>query len=88
MAGVAENLNVHVTLTHEKPAIKWCAGGNDLPLERLLRDYQVTFPLHCGNFILTATIYLTPNAHTHRSTKYYKYKICTRTKYTESLIPV
>ena len=63
MAGVAENLNVCVNLTLLK---KWCVGGNDFPLsnyrttiERLLRDYQATFPLHRGNFILTATVDLT-----------------------------
>ena len=64
MAGVAENLNVRVTLTLEKnQRLKWCVGGNDFPLsdyrttiKRLLRNYQTTFSLRCGNFILTATV--------------------------------
>ena len=66
MAGVAENLNVRVTLTLEKKQrLKWCVGGNDFPLsdyrttiKRLLHDYQTTFQLRCGNFILTATVLL------------------------------
>ena len=65
MAGVAENLNVCVTLKLEKnQRLKWCVGGNDFPLndyrttiKRLLRNYQATFPLRRGNFILTATVY-------------------------------
>ena len=64
MAGVTENLNVRVTLTLEKKQrLKWCVGGNNFPLsncrtaiKRLLRDYQATFPLCHGNFILTATV--------------------------------
>ena len=53
MAGVAENLNVRVTLTLEKKQqLKWCVGGNDFPLS----DYQTTFELRCGNFILAATV--------------------------------
>ena len=65
MAGVAENLNVRITLTLEKKQqrLKWCVGGSDFPssdyrttIKRLLRDYQTTFPLRRGNFILTATV--------------------------------
>ena len=68
MAGVAENLNVCVTLTLEKKRrLKWCVGGNYFPLsdyrttikttiKRLLHDYQTTFQLRCGNFILAATV--------------------------------
>ena len=55
MAGVAENLNVRVTLTLEKnQRLNWCVGGNDFPLS----NYQTTFPLRRGNFILTATVQL------------------------------
>ena len=64
MAGVAENLNVRVTLTLENQRLKWCVGRNDFLLsdyqttiERLLRDYQATLPLRQGNFILTATVF-------------------------------
>ena len=67
MVGVAENLNVRVTLTLEKPATKvvrrrkqfsveQLSNDYETTIERLLRDYQATFPLHCGNFILTATV--------------------------------
>ena len=71
MAGVAENQNVRVTLTLEKnQRLKWCVGGNDFPLsdyrttiKRLLRDYQTTFPLRCGNFILTATYVYVSGSH-------------------------
>ena len=39
MAGVAENLNVRVTLTLEKKQrLKWCVGGNDFSLS----DYRMT----------------------------------------------
>ena len=39
MAGVAENLNVRVTLTLEKnQRLKWCVGGNDF----LLSNYRTT----------------------------------------------
>ena len=52
MAGVAENLNVRVTLTlEEKKATKVVRRR-----KRFFRDYQTTFQLRCGNFILTATV--------------------------------
>ena len=54
MAGVAETLNVRVTLTLEK---NWCVGGNDFPLsdyrttiKRLLHDYQTTFARLSNDF--------------------------------------
>ena len=63
MAGVAENLNVCVTLTLEKPATKVVRRRKRFSIERLSNDYQTTiarlsndFPLHRGNFILTATV--------------------------------
>ena len=47
MAGVAENLNVRVTLKLEKKQrLKWCVGGNDFPLN----DYQTTFARLSNDF--------------------------------------
>ena len=43
MVGVAENLNVRVTLTLEK---KWCVGGNDFPLS----DYRTTIAQLSSDF--------------------------------------
>ena len=57
MAGVAENINVRVTLKLEKnQQLKWHVGGNDFRIEQLSSNYQATFPLRCGKFILTATV--------------------------------
>ena len=57
MAGVAENLNVRVTLKLEKkPATKVARSRKRFSIEGLSSNYQATFPLHCGNFILTATV--------------------------------
>ena len=39
MEGVAENLNVRVTL---KLATKWRVGGNNFPIKRLSSDYCAT----------------------------------------------
>ena len=36
--------------------LKWRIGVNDFPTERLLSDYQATFPLRCGNFISSPTV--------------------------------
>ena len=59
MAGVAENLNVRVTLTLEKkPATKLVRRRKRFSIEQLSNDYQTTFPLRRGNFILTATVQL------------------------------
>ena len=56
MVGVAENVNVRVTLTSKNQRLKWHVGGNDFWIERLQSsNYQATFPLRCVNFILTAT---------------------------------
>ena len=55
MVGVVENLKVRVTLTLEKSATKVVCRWKRFSIERLLRDYQATFPLCSGNFILTAT---------------------------------
>ena len=82
MVGVAEILNVCVTLTLTKTATiavrRWKRFSieqlsNDY--ERLLNDYcatdyQATFPLRRGNFILTATV---PVIHTTTVTTYYDY---------------
>ena len=57
MAGVAENLNVRVTLTLEKPTTKVARRQKLFSIEQLSSDYQVTFLLRCVNFILTATVY-------------------------------
>ena len=57
MAGMVENLIVRATLKlEEKKRLKWCVGVNYFLTERLLSDYQATFPLCCGNYILTATV--------------------------------
>ena len=67
MAGVVENLNVRVTLTLKKPAtkvvrrrkrfsIEQLSNDYGTTIERPLRDYQATYPLRRGNFILTATV--------------------------------
>ena len=68
MAGEAENLNMHVL---KNQRLKWCIGGNNFPLsdyrttvELLLRNYQATLPLRCGNFILTATVVRSQSAWT------------------------
>ena len=60
VGGITKNLNVRVL---KNQWLKCCVGGNNFPLsnyrttmERLLRDYQATFPLRRGNFILTATV--------------------------------
>ena len=46
-----------LTCVHFKnPATKVVLGINDFPIERLLSDYQATFPLRCGNFILSPTL--------------------------------
>ena len=42
MAGVAENLNVCITLTLEKPATKVVRRRNRFSIERLSNDYCVT----------------------------------------------
>ena len=42
-------------------------------MERLLRDYQATFPLCRGNFILTATVHIKPAGYllnTHKSSSF------------------
>ena len=57
MVGVAENLNVHV-------ALKLRCGfkkNGDLVVRRRKRffkrsNFNATFSLHCGNFILAATV--------------------------------
>ena len=50
MAGVAENLNVRVTLTLEKKQrLKWCVGGNDFPLS----DYRTTMKRLSNDFCMT-----------------------------------
>ena len=47
MAGVAENLNVRVTLTLEKKQrLKWCVGGNDFRLS----DYRTTMKRLSNDF--------------------------------------
>ena len=64
MAGVAENLNVRVTLTLEKnQRLKWCVGGNDFPLsdyrttiKRLSNDYQTTIK-RLFNCIMYTVVY-------------------------------
>ena len=51
MAGVAENLNVRVTLTLEKKKqrLKWCVGGNDFPFS----DYRTTMKRLSNDFCTT-----------------------------------
>ena len=47
MASVAENLNVHVTLTLEKTSdLKWCVGGKDFPLS----DYRTTIKQQSSDY--------------------------------------
>ena len=54
MVGMAEHLNVHVTLklnySLKKLVTKLCVGGNNFLL-------LATFSLCCGNFILAATVF-------------------------------
>ena len=50
MAGVAENVNVRVTLILEKKQrLKWCVGGNDFPLS----DYRTTIKRLSNDFCTT-----------------------------------
>ena len=52
--GVAENLNVRITLTLEKKQrLKWCIGGNDFPstIERLSNDFSTPlWELYFGRY--------------------------------------
>ena len=50
MAGVAENLNVCITLTLEKPAIKVVCKRKRSSIEQLLNDYQTTIARLSSNF--------------------------------------
>ena len=50
MTGVAENLNVRVTLTLEKKQrLNWCVGGNDFPLS----DYRTAMKRLSNDFCTT-----------------------------------
>ena len=74
MVGVAENLNMRITLTLEKKtATKVVRRRKRLSIERLLRDIQTTFPLRHGNIILTATVsYVTHSEKTVHLLKFFK----------------
>ena len=68
MVGMAENLNVCVTLKLrcglKKNGDKSCVGGNDLEMIFKQKpffkrsDFLATFSLCCGNFILAATAFM------------------------------
>ena len=50
MAGVAENLNVRVTLTLEKPATKVVHRLKRFSIEQLSNDYQTTIAQLSNDF--------------------------------------